>query len=556
MLGFKKKVLALSSASALLFMSVVVGLAPTVNAAYNSSFLMSDYVFADGGYSQNDIQNFLASKNSYLARYSTVEDCGNPNGAHYSHYAAYYACGQTVQASKIISDAARAYNINPRVLIATMQKEQSLITAQNPSDSEINCAMGYLSCDSDYLGFFAQVDNGAWQFRTYIELMNGRNWWGYSPSQYPCSGATSLYSTGLYPGRTVTFYNPNGQARTVTLGSSATAALYCYTPHVGPYSETGYSGSYNFVYWYEQWFGPTGGSGPTISLDKGAGSPVALSFNADGKLELIGIAGNDAIYNRHQTSASSSSWSGWTQFPGGVRNISAETNVSGNAHMVGIAANGNIYYTAQSSNNSAIWDAWTQIDGALMASSVARNYNGTIEIIGVAPNGAIYHKRQNTPNSADWGAWAQIPGALKNIAADTNADGRIQLVGVTSNGSVYTTYQTSVNSTDWAPWTQLDGGLATAAIARNENGTLEIFGIASNGAIFRKRQATANGTSWGAWAQMTGGLKNIAAESNQDGRLQLVGVASNGSVYQASQTSSNSTAWSEWSPLDGGLRKY
>lgn len=228
------------------------------DASYNPENLISDSSFTDNtSMSADSIQSFLEGKNSGLKNYSETEDCGSSSGSHYSYYKQYYSCGQSVKASKIIYDAAQAYNISPRVILATIQKEQSLITAQNPLQSQINCAMGYRSCDSNYLGFFRQVDDGTWQFRVYIELMSSRNYWGYTPSSYPCSNATSLYSTGLYPSRVVTFYNPGGVSRSITIANTATAALYCYTPHVGPYSETGYSGSYNFVVSFESWFGST-----------------------------------------------------------------------------------------------------------------------------------------------------------------------------------------------------------------------------------------------------------------------------------------------------------
>ncbi|HEX5744499.1 MAG TPA: hypothetical protein VFX84_03575 [Candidatus Saccharimonadales bacterium] len=232
--------------------------APKAGATYNSSNLISDGVFTNyNSMSAGAIQNFLASKGSYLAGYKVTENCGSTSGSHYSFYASYYTCGAKVYASRAIYDAARAYKISPRTILATLQKEQSLITDPSPSSSQLNCAMGYRSCESGYLGFFRQVDDGTWQFRTYLELMNGRNYWGYGPSSYPCKNASSLYSTGLYPGRTVTFYNPGGVAKTITLANSATAGLYCYTPHVGPYSETGYSGSYNFVTSWEAWWGST-----------------------------------------------------------------------------------------------------------------------------------------------------------------------------------------------------------------------------------------------------------------------------------------------------------
>ncbi len=59
----------------------------------------------------------------------------------------------------------------------------------------------------------------------------------------------------------MTFANPGGTAKNVTLANASTAGLYCYTPYVGPYSTTygypgtGYSGSFNFVISWDKWWG-------------------------------------------------------------------------------------------------------------------------------------------------------------------------------------------------------------------------------------------------------------------------------------------------------------
>ncbi|HVS79309.1 MAG TPA: hypothetical protein VHD84_03420 [Candidatus Saccharimonadales bacterium] len=255
----------------LVLFALLIGYAPAANAAgtvtYNPSYLISDQLFTDSSsMGVTQIQNFLLKENSGLASYHDTEDCSsNP-----TYMAQYYSCGKSVLAAQIIYDASHAYSINPRSIMATLQKEQSLITTPDPVSSQLNCAMGYNSC-SGVVGFFNQVDWGTWQFRTYIETMNGvSSWNGLSWSEgYACGSATSLYSTGLYPGRTVTFANPHysgdpystSKPRTVTLANSSTAALYCYTPYVGPYvdtdgySGTGYSGSFNFVVNFEQWFG-------------------------------------------------------------------------------------------------------------------------------------------------------------------------------------------------------------------------------------------------------------------------------------------------------------
>jgi hypothetical protein len=226
--------------------------------AYTPGDLISDNYFTNSSsMSVSDIQNFLNNENSGIKNLTDTENCSPPTPTQPYSFTYYPHCGKKESAATIIYDAAHAYGLNPRSIMATMQKEQSLITDPSPSSSQINCAMGYNSC-SGYVGFFSQVDNGSWQLRTYIELMNGRSWWGYSPSSYPCANASSgFYSTGLYPGRTVTFNDQGGTAKTITLADSATVALYCYTPYVGPYSQTGYSGSYNFVQSWEQWWGST-----------------------------------------------------------------------------------------------------------------------------------------------------------------------------------------------------------------------------------------------------------------------------------------------------------
>ncbi len=237
---------------------------------YNyTNYLMDDSVFvAQGTMSASDIQNFLQTEGSGLASFSDVENCGSTSGSHYTYYATYYSCGSSRSAAQIIYDASQAYGINPQVILATMQKEQSLVTTPNPTASQLNCAMEYFSCGSD-TGFFNQVDNATWQFRFDYERLTGDSAWWNSLLSYPCIGATQYYSTTLAPGNNVTFYDGNGTAYVnFTLPDVSTSELYCYTPHVynnpqginglPQYGTTGeyYSGSYNFVYYFNLWFVP------------------------------------------------------------------------------------------------------------------------------------------------------------------------------------------------------------------------------------------------------------------------------------------------------------
>jgi hypothetical protein len=272
--------------------------------AFNyTDHLMDDSVFrASDSMTAQDIQSFLLLRGSGLTNFSDVEDCGSPSGSHYSYYATYYACGQRASAAQIIYAASQAYGINPKVIIATLQKEQSLITTPNPTASQLNFAMGYGCPDSgscSYPGFFNQVDNGAWQFRTDMELGAGQNWWGYTPASYPCNGATRYYSAALKAGNGVTFKDDNGTAYTsFVIPNMSTATLYCYTPHVynnpsglfgnPPSGSTGsyYSGSYNFVHSFNLWFVPYStayySQTPYPTLKAGQSSQQSISYRNTG----------------------------------------------------------------------------------------------------------------------------------------------------------------------------------------------------------------------------------------------------------------------------------
>lgn len=224
-----------------------IALYSVAEAKYSSSNLISNAVFTNTKtMTAPQIQSFLNSKGGGMAKKSW-------NGK---------------RASDIIYQASQDWGINPQVILATLQKEQSLVTDPSPSTTQYRSAMGYgcpdqEKCKSEYGAFESQVVNGTWQLRFNYERANRNNSWYNPATTYPCrSGDTDnnppFYNNGLFTGNKVTFSSTGGRPnKTITIANAATASLYCYTPHVGPLSETGYSGSYNFVTNFESWFGPT-----------------------------------------------------------------------------------------------------------------------------------------------------------------------------------------------------------------------------------------------------------------------------------------------------------
>ena len=184
--------------------------------SFNRNFILSDETFSSKRVfpTQNSIQRYLESVNSPLKNY--VVD-GRP--ASYWIFSA--SNGVTSSKWGIVP------NINPGVILAFLEKEQSLLSRSGYNvytdpENRIKTAMGYgcpdtARCDADYFGFVNQVNWGAYQLQyNYNFADSGRNVFPYKTQQT----ITTLDE-----------YN-------VFLTNRATASVYRYTPHV-------YWGNYN-----------------------------------------------------------------------------------------------------------------------------------------------------------------------------------------------------------------------------------------------------------------------------------------------------------------------
>jgi hypothetical protein len=238
------------------------------HAAYIEGDLINDNFFTDSTVmDQASIQAFLNSKGGALASqtFPTLNNGPQP-------------------AAWIVAYTARYVGLSPRTILATLQKEESLVTDPSPIASQYNFAMGYgcpdtAGCSSSESGFFNQVVDGSWQLRFNYERARGNNSTWTSPDGHVFGNASILYAcrakpggnpwfydTGLFPGRTVHFSDgSNAVYATVVIANAASSSLYCYTPHA--YWPGHYTGSHNFVTSWNQWWGSTISNDPMGSFD-------------------------------------------------------------------------------------------------------------------------------------------------------------------------------------------------------------------------------------------------------------------------------------------------
>ena len=262
-------------------------------ASINYDDLIDDQVFDAQTMSASQIDTFLNSFPNSCISSNHGFKAPDPTGYNPTNG---FIFGSSVTAGKVIYDAAHAYGLNPQVLLATLQKEQSLVTGSTgchpntPSPSAtvktstscttgtttstlctnacpysggcINIAVGYgcpYYCYAADEGFSKQIVRAAWFLMFCRERAEGNVTWevnkgSWNNSDDPSTNYEGPMAKGTYQRNssdTATYYSGAytlGDG-TVTIQNGATAALYYYTPFK--------SGNSNFVTIFDSWFGST-----------------------------------------------------------------------------------------------------------------------------------------------------------------------------------------------------------------------------------------------------------------------------------------------------------
>lgn len=178
--------------------------------------------------------------------------------------------GTVRSAPEIIWRMAQMYQVNPKYLVALLQKEQSLVEDPSPSPSRLDWATGYGVCDacakddpaiSDFKGFANQIYYAARQMREkyYLTILS-----------------TGTTISGVGPGISTVI-----DGISVTPSNAATAALYTYTPHI--------HGNMNLWTIWRRWFSKNYPDGTAV---KGvpSGSVYWIRFGEKRKFASLAVA--------------------------------------------------------------------------------------------------------------------------------------------------------------------------------------------------------------------------------------------------------------------------
>jgi hypothetical protein len=431
----------------LLVSTFTLGLTERASAAFNKNNIISDSIFDRQSMSAAQIDAFLNSRSYSCISTNSGFAAKQPTG--YSPSAG-FSFGNYVSAGNVIYTAAQVYNINPQVLLATLQKEQSLVQSSsaycnNGDEHKYTAAAGYGCPDSGTThsytglslyrrngvvrsstgttcvnssakaGFSQQVIRAAWLLKFGQQRSRGSvGWaiiegsWDNSDDPQSCySGPMTRGTWQVCPSGPSTYYDGyrtiDGTA--VFMGSGATAALYWYTPHL--------HGNQNFVAIFEGWFGSTNGACYDSTNVTGASSGRAVISNSR-TLSFTRLNNTKSGCTEvHTWAPGFKSWQSnistnlSSQNPENKDIVSADTNGDGRDELFLVK-----YQSGNGHVEIHVWD------------SVYRGWSNN-----VVTN--LYNKDPSTSNV---------------LAADTNGDGRDELVFIK-----YQSGSGKVEIHTWAP---------------------------------------------------------------------------------------------------------
>lgn len=286
-----KRIVAILGAALLLVTGMVAVEAPEKAEAadarlFDPSYIISDPILYDAnamteaeisGFLQARIGTCLNANCLNVVRVDTQSRSATPMCS------AYQGAAQE-SAARILFKVQQACGISAKVLLVTLEKEQSLVSHRSPTLSRLDRAMGYACPDNTAIP--------GWCDPAYGGLYNQLYWAASQLKRYGNPPGTSNYFTWFpvgSPSRVQFHPNTACGSSAITIKNKATAALYYYTPYqpnaaalanlYGTGDSCSSYGNRNFWRLYTDWFGsPTGPSLSPVGNWEMATTDVASAF--------------------------------------------------------------------------------------------------------------------------------------------------------------------------------------------------------------------------------------------------------------------------------------
>jgi hypothetical protein len=294
-------------------------------------------------------------------------------------------------------------------------------------------------------------------------------------------------------------------------------------------------------------------------------APAIIQHAADGRLAVLVIGGNDAVWHREQTAANN----GWSDLsslgkPGGqaaaTRSPAVALRDDGRLTAV-VTAGGAVWQTSQRDRLSTGWESWSSRgqpgsgqagDLALATNTDGRLLLFTSELDHDFAARGLWFRHQTAPMSQNWSAWKPLgkpanqhqPGPPVVLPSRS---GRLVLLTVADNGTVWHRAQQTAGAVDtWTPWASLGQGeeeIWEVGGATDATGRLVLVATTQSNRLWHTAQTNENDSSWAPWKLLStlpvplafrtdATLSNPTMRLNSDGRMELFVGTWEGGLYQ------------------------
>jgi hypothetical protein len=527
---------------------------PHASAAFNQNLIMDDTVFSDtNSMSAASIDSWL-NANFPSSCISTHNGFYSPDPTGYTPSLG-FTYGGNVSAGRVISDSAKAYGLNPQVILATLQKESSVVSGDASYHcAYINTAMGYGcpdsgSCPTDpatMSGFSKQVIHAAWLMKFGEQRSLGNTGWDVQYTNYPQVGdrwdnsddPPTCYGGPMTQGnlsrgcsQPATFYDgyTTIDNTAVHMDTGATATLYWYTPH--------FHGNQLFYNNFTAWFGGTISANyyschNTSNIAGAATGPEVVPLDSGNNVAQVNV-----LSMQNNTGSHCVEFHGWTS-----------NYQSWAAH---IASNNNVINPA----NSEIVKADTTGNGIdeLFLVQYRSTSSGKVELHEWDRTGQhwLAHIATNLP--------AIDPANGRVIAGDFNGDGRDEFAYVKYQGTSGGKLEIHIWSSNLQGWTaHIATALPTVSPANARVVAYNFNGGDRDEFAYVKYQGTGSGKlevhvwapgAQGWWAHIATSMPTMSSATNTVVPVKLsTGKQDTLEVVEFSNTASGKVEIHKWAP--------
>ena len=145
---------------------------------------------------------------------------------------------------------------------------------------------------------------------------------------------------------------------------------------------------------------------------------VAAETNTDGRVQVLAVTDGGWLWSR--TQILTGGWTDWTEItadnPVLLTAVAMSRNADGRLQFYGVDSDRRVFESSQVSVGADAWSPWVALDDGRtrMTHVTARlNMSGLIEVFGVDNAGKPWHRRQTAANSRNYTAWTDFGGTLR-----------------------------------------------------------------------------------------------------------------------------------------------